>query len=333
MTAERDREQLVKAARMYFVDGSSQQEIAAALGTSRSNISRMLSAARDQGIVEIRIVDSAQRRHDLEAELTQRFGLYDCLVAAYTPGTGPAQSVAKLSSRWLLDTVEEGQRLALSWGTALQAMVWAVTATRRYDVEVVQLVGGLSSVDAEVTGQELVRELATRLGARYRYLHAPALVTSPDALAAFLSERSVSTALDAAKSADIAFVGIGTYGDSSSGAIIDAMALTAQERAELDAMAPAGDICGRYFDIHGTAAVSDAVHNHVVGVDLEDLRRIPMVVGVTAGRVKAPGLVGALRGHFLDVLICDESAARAALALDAAIPTTTTAAIPSKISV
>jgi DNA-binding transcriptional regulator LsrR (DeoR family) len=320
MSSERDREQLVKAARMYFVDGSSQQEIAGAFGTSRSNVSRMLSAAREQGIVEIRIVDHAERRYDLEVELTQRFGLYDCLVAAYTPGTAPTESVAKLSSRWLLDTVHEGQRLALSWGTALQAMVWAVTATRRYDVEVVQLVGGLSSVDAEVTGQELVRELATRLGARYRYLHAPALVTSPDALAAFLSERSVSTALDAAKSADMAFVGIGTYGDSSSGAIIDAMALSPGERADLDAMAPAGDICARYFDINGTPVSSDAVHNHIIGVDLEDLRRIPMVVGVTAGRVKAPGLVGALRGCHLDVLICDESAARAALALDAATP-------------
>ena len=202
----------------------------------------------------------------------------------------------------------------------MQAMVWAVTATRRYDVEVVQLVGGLSSVDAEVTGQELVRELATRLGARYRYLHAPALVANRDALAAFLSERSVSTALDAAKSADIAFVGVGTYGDSSSAAIIDAMALSAADRSAFDTMSPAGDICARYFDINGTAVGSDVVHNHIIGVDLEDLRRIPMVVGVTAGRVKAPGLVGALRGHHLDVLICNESAARAALALDAAIP-------------
>lgn len=318
MTAERDREQLVKAARMYFVDGSSQQEVAAALGTSRSNVSRMLAAARQQGIVEIRIVDSAQRRHDLEAHLKQRFGLHDCQVAAYAAGTTPAHSVAKLSSQWLLDTVNEGQRLALSWGTALQAMVWEITATRHYDVEVVQLVGGLSSVDAEVTGQELVRELATRLGARYRYLHAPALVANTEALDAFLNERSVSTALDAAKSADVAFVGVGTYGDSSSAAIIDAMSLDPADHSAFEAMAPAGDICARYFDINGNLVPSQAVQDHVIAVQLDDLRRIPMVVGVTSGRVKAPGLLGALRGHHLDVLICDESAARATLALDSA---------------
>jgi len=320
MTAERDREQLVKAARMYFVDGSSQQEVALALGTSRSNISRMLTAARQQGIVEIRIVDSAQRRSDLEMQLKQRFGLHDCQVAAYSPDGSPTHSVSKLSSQWLLDNVNEGQRLALSWGTALQAMVWEITASRRYDVEVVQLVGGLSSVDAEVTGQELVRELATRLGARYRYLHAPALVANSESLGAFLNERSVSTALDAAKSADIAFVGVGTYGDSSSAAIIDAMALSSADRSSFEKMSPAGDICARYFDINGTAIPSSAVRDHVIAVQLEDLRRIPMVVGVTSGRVKAPGLLGALRGRHLDVLICDESAARATLALDGATP-------------
>jgi DNA-binding transcriptional regulator LsrR (DeoR family) len=320
MVAERVREDLVKAARMYFLDGSSQQEIAEALGTSRSNVSRMLAAARQQGIVEIRIVDGAQRLDSLESELKLRFGLHDCQVSAHALGSTPGQTVAKLSSQWLLDNIQDGQRLALSWGTALQAMVWAVTASRQYDLEVVQLVGGLSSVDAGVTGQELVRELATRLGARYRYLHAPALVANHAAVEAFLSERSVSTALDAAKSADIAFVGVGTYGDSSSAAIIEAMALSTTDRAQLDAMAPAGDICARYFDINGVPLALDVVHDRVIAVDLDDLRRVPMVVGVTCGRVKAPGLVGALRGGHLDVLICDEGAARAALALDGATP-------------
>lgn len=319
MTAERDREQLVKAARMYFMDGASQQEVASALGTSRSNVSRMLAAARRLGIVEIRIVDSAQRRYDLEADLKARFGLHDCQVSAYTAGTTPAASMAKLSSQWLLDNINEGQRLALSWGTALQAMVWETTATRRYEVEIVQLVGGLSSVKTEVTGQELVRELATRLGARYRYLHAPALV-DPNALQTFLNERSVASALDAARTADIAFVGVGTYGDSSSAAIIDAMALSPADRAALDAMAPAGDICARYFDINGVPVPSEQVRDHVIAVSLDDLRRIPLVVGVTSGRVKASGLLGALRGGHLDVLICDESAARATLALDSAAP-------------
>ncbi len=40
---------------MYFLDGRSQDDIARVIGTSRSNVSRMLTAARAQGVVEIRV--------------------------------------------------------------------------------------------------------------------------------------------------------------------------------------------------------------------------------------------------------------------------------------
>ena len=57
MTQLDDRGQMVKAARMYFLDGRGQDDVARVLGTSRSKVSRMLAAARAQGIVEIRIQD------------------------------------------------------------------------------------------------------------------------------------------------------------------------------------------------------------------------------------------------------------------------------------
>ena len=101
------------------------------------------------------------------------------------------------------------------------------------------------------------------------------------------------------------------------------MSLEPAERAAFDQLAPAGDICARYFDIDGVPIGFKTVHERVLAVDLGDLHRIPTVVGVTSGRVKAPGLLGALRGRYLDVLVCDESAARAVLALDSARPAAT----------
>ena len=50
MPASRDRMYLIKAARMYFLDGRSQDDIARVLGTSRSDVARTLTAARAQGI-------------------------------------------------------------------------------------------------------------------------------------------------------------------------------------------------------------------------------------------------------------------------------------------
>ena len=61
MALPRDRSLLVKAARMYYELGQSQDQIALEMGVSRSNVSRMLTDAKTQGIVQIRIVEQAMR--------------------------------------------------------------------------------------------------------------------------------------------------------------------------------------------------------------------------------------------------------------------------------
>ena len=95
------REQLVKAARMHFLDGRTQHDISRVLGTSRSNVSRMLSAARSLGIVEVRIQDELGRDADLEQALCEGFGLAFARVAAFRPHTDAVAAAANLAAEWL----------------------------------------------------------------------------------------------------------------------------------------------------------------------------------------------------------------------------------------
>ena len=315
MPSPRDPALLAKAARLYFVDDRSQDDVAAILGTTRSNVSRMLKQARDLGIVEIRILDPAGRDQELELALRDRFGLADARVFEAAPETDVLSGVGRLAARWLEETVRDGQGVALSWGHTLQAMVRAVDGLSRRDVQVVQLVGGLSALDSALTGQELVRELSERIGARHRYLHAPALFGSAEALTMMLHEQTIADALDAAKAADIAVVGIGTPGVGSSGALVDALGLSPAQRADFDASGAVGDVCARFYDLSGRE-LSGVVAERVLAVTLDDLRAIPTVAGVAAGREKALGILGALRGRIVDVVICDREAARSVLSLD-----------------
>jgi DNA-binding transcriptional regulator LsrR (DeoR family) len=317
MPAPRDPELLAKAARLYFVDDRPQDDVAAILGTTRSNVSRMLRQARDLGIVEIRVVAPAQRDHELERTLRDRYRLADARVLAVGPETDVLSGVGRLAARWLDETLRDGQVVALSWGHSLQAVVRAVDRVSRRDVEVVPLVGGLSALDSAVTGQELVRQLSERIGARHRYLHAPALFGSSEALTLMRREPAIAEALDAAKRADMAMVGIGAAGIGSSGALLDALALSPAERAGFDASGAVGDVCARVYDLSGIE-VQSVVTERVLAVTLDDLRAIPTVAGVAAGQEKALGVLGALRGRIIDVLICDQPAARSVLRLERA---------------
>ncbi len=296
---------------MYYDEGRSQQEIAQAFGFSRPNVSRMLTAAREQGIVEIHIHDPAGRDLALESELRTAFGLRDCRVAE-TSGSNRMARTGDLGARWLLENLRPEQRIGVSWGRTLQAVVQSVPDSGGLDVEVVPLVGGLSSVDSEITGEELVRDLAGRLGGRFHRLHAPALLTSPAGRGVLLAEPSIQAALDAARQVGVGLVGIGSYGTGSSAAIIDSLALDADERETFEGHRPVGDICARFFDADGRA-IPGPVEDSVLAVTLAQLAKIPLVVGVAAGAEKARGVLGALRSGTVDVLICDGSLARALL--------------------
>ena len=72
MPAPRDTAVVVRAARLYYEQERSQTEVARELGLSRSNVSRILSQARDRGIVAITIHDPEgppQRDEALEIAL------------------------------------------------------------------------------------------------------------------------------------------------------------------------------------------------------------------------------------------------------------------------
>lgn len=314
MPAARERDLLVKAARLYYQDNCSQQEVANALGVSRSNVSRMLAAARDQGIVEIRINDPAGRETGLEDELQSAFGLAACRVVAARADERSLPRVGELAADFLLEAARPGAGISLSWGRSLQAMVYAVRVERTLPVDVLPLVGGLSSVASEmIIGEELVRELADRLGGTFRRLHAPALLETKASRDTLMAEPAISSVLRAASGSSLAFVGIGAAGTGSSAALIDSLRLSGRDRVDFEKAAPVGDVCARFFDEFGNP-VHGAVEDRVLGVTLGDLRRIRTVVGLAAGVEKAGGVLGALRGRYLDVVVCDAPLARELLA-------------------
>ncbi len=314
MPAPRDPNLLLAAARAYYLEGKSQAEIAVSLETSRSNVSRMLTEAQRQGIVEIKIHDPSGRVRELELALRKKFGLKDVLVAASRGGSANrlAAQVGVLGAQLLTELLPQADTIAMSWGHSLQHVVYGIETIDTTNTEVVQLVGGMAAISNEISGHELVRELASRVGAAYRFMHAPATFSSKQARDTMAGEPSVVESLAAARAADLAFVGIGSPAHGSSAALLASMDLSPEEEKEFWAAVPTGDVAARYFNSSGQA-IHGAVEDHVLAISLADLIAIPNVVGVATGRAKANALLGAMRGQIIDSLVCDESLARAVL--------------------
>jgi DNA-binding transcriptional regulator LsrR (DeoR family) len=312
MPAPRSVESLVDVAHRYYIANESQQDIARAIGSTRSNVSRMLAAARDRGIVRIEVALPPDRDEQTERLLARRFGLRQVIIHGGEDRS--MRSVARLAADWLIDEVEDGMRIAMSWGRSLSALVRSISGTHALDVEVVQA-GGDLQLTPQFSGHELVRGLAERLGGTYSYLHAPAIVDTPSAVRELRRTRSIATQLEKARTADLALVGIGGFGTGFAAQLLSSSHLQPEEREAFDALAPVGDILARFFDEQGRQ-LDTPLRDRVLALDLEELAAIPTTVGIAQGPSKARGVLGALRGGHIDVLVTDTDTALAVLALD-----------------
>ncbi|MEY4323517.1 MAG: hypothetical protein RL410_1298 [Actinomycetota bacterium] len=315
MALPRDRALLVKAARMYYEQDMSQDQVAASLGVSRSNISRMLTDARSQGIVQIKIVEHAMRDTALERRIQDLLPVRHVRVARSLNSIDDFASVGALGNEALADRLRPNSTIGISWGSTLQAVVNSIDSDYLPGVQIVPLVGGMTALSSTSTGDDLVRTMATKMGASHSTMLAPVVVSSDKTRDAFIHEPSIAQVLDQARKSDIALVGIGSKHSSST---MDLLTGAGLPDKTYDALMKdiAGDICAQFYDIDGNI-VDHGWENRIIGIELEELRRISHVIGVAAGAGKAPGVIGAVRGGFVSELVLSSSCALAVVrALD-----------------
>jgi len=70
----------IRAARMYYYQNMATEAIAHELNTSRSTISRLLSFARQNGLVDIRIIDPMSIPSNLSRKLGMAHNQFDTLL-------------------------------------------------------------------------------------------------------------------------------------------------------------------------------------------------------------------------------------------------------------
>lgn len=308
-------ELLASIAEDYYINGYNQNAIASRYRISRSYVSRLLRRAKDAGIVEIRINREVRRDPGLENALERRYHLEHCLVVA-EPGNPDdvLRHAGRLAAGLLAEVVSPDVTLALSWGTAVRAVVLELSSWsgRTRARRVVQMFGGLSTAPAEIMSGELITEAARALAAQPDRLHAPWIVESAGLARALVEEPDIASVLRRAAAAEVALVGIGATGRGSSALLFNERYLSRRELDEIDTCGAVGDVCGRLFDADGNPC-RVSVMARVVGLELDEIKRIPLVIGIATGRHKARAIRAALEGGLIRALVTDSEPAREVL--------------------
>jgi len=309
---DKDKALLTKIASLYYMQGLTHVEIANKLGFSRPTVTRHLAKARELGIVEIKIASQYRTCCEIEEVLKKRFQLHEVIIVpSGNLLTETKQGVGKACSDYLNATLIHGDILGMAWGTTIYEVGRYLQLEKPLDLTVVQLMGGLNTSE-KINPEEIVKLIATKLNATGIWLNTPAIVGSAAIKKALLSDDGVKSVLAKANKCTKCLLGLGDAGDESS--IVMSNALTSDDMIQLRSIGAVGNILGWFYDING-APVDTVMNQRIIAVPLEDIKQVPIRIGVTAGTMKAQAILGAIHGGYINVLITDEEAAQDVLRL------------------
>ncbi|MHA3771362.1 sugar-binding transcriptional regulator [Verrucomicrobiota bacterium sgz303538] len=306
-------EQLRLAARLYYIDGLGQIEVARFAKVSQAKVSRLLALARERGIVRISVAEYEPRDHALEEQIRKTFGL-DAVAAIKTTDSAATENtrlmVGHFGAPFVASLIPAGSVVAIAGGRAIRELVQVLPEDQGRRLTVVQAMGSIDSSVGPVDAMELGRTIAARSGGSFLMLNTPAFVPDKKTRDAFHALDQVSSVFRCLGEAQVALVGIGTLENS---VFVERGILSAADLVKLKERGAVGEICGRFFDKDGQECVLPW-RDRVMSISLEQLRNVPQVVGVVAGNDRSAAIAAAIRGGLLKSLVIDAGGAAALLA-------------------
>jgi DNA-binding transcriptional regulator LsrR (DeoR family) len=296
---------LVRVSRLYYELGETQEAIAALVGVTRPQVSRLLKEARAQGVVEIRIVDRTEVESPAAQELQRQFGLRGVHLAPSLDGPTELarRRVGRLAGQVLQGAIRDGHVVGIGDGATVSAVADELRASEsQVDATVVPLCGGFWRPGAAT---EPFRRIGDALGATVLALHSPGLLDDAVVRDALCAHPGVASVIDRWSRLDVALLGIG--GPAWSEATLGTVAMD-----EIRAGGAVGEVLIAPFDAEGRF-VAPSLRARAVAFDARELPTVPVAIGVAEGMAKVAPILGALRARLVNVLVTDVRTAVAVL--------------------
>jgi DNA-binding transcriptional regulator LsrR (DeoR family) len=314
---------MVQCLELYYRQGRSQKDVAAALGVSAATVSRLLKRAFDEGLVRVEL--DLPRTQEFETALVERFGLRDAVVVAAGGRSDVREELGVAAAAYFEKIATNGLRVGLSCGFTLYHTIRSLRDRRFKDLDLYPLSGESTLKLVDLAPNTLVGMMA----AKYRphvtayalpVQHLVSLRQIEQERRRLLRDPEVRRIYEAAQTVDVALVGVGQIAEQTPGfcALAESYGVSVKRLREFGVV---GEINYQPFDVEGRIVdqpeLQVLMHRvlSVSGERLQDLSRREdrYVIAVAGGRSKIDAVRGALRGRFMNVLVTDEDVAQAVL--------------------
>ncbi|UYY79834.1 MULTISPECIES: sugar-binding domain-containing protein [unclassified Arthrobacter] len=302
----------LRAAQMYYLQDLTMDAIARELRTSRSTVSRLLSSARESGLVQIQIRSPLDSAPELERMIRSHYGV-DVHVVPVLDTLNEAETldrVATQAARTIGPLVDSNAIIGVAWGATISAVSRHLTRKITHGSTIVQLNGAGNMQTTGITyASDIMRRFGIAYGARVEQFPVPAFFDHAATKTAMWNERSVQRVLDLQARMSIAIFGVGSVHSDYPSHVYAGGYLDETDLNLLASLDVVGDVATVFFRADGS---SDGItlNERSTGPSHEQLRQVRRRICVVSGASKINGLRGALEAGLATDLILDEATAK-----------------------
>jgi deoxyribonucleoside regulator len=227
--------------------------------------------------------------------------------------------VAREAALYLGRVIKSKMTIGVTWGRTMKRIVDAFDSDqirmnlKVKGVEIVPMLGTTMPVTADgedlrLTYSNLLsNKLAQLVNGISHNLSAPMYVRNLVAKDILMQEPQIQEVLNKARNCQLGIFGIGTLSDHSSIAALDKdkkqMILDMKEKGGV------GEMIGRIYDQDGQPVTSE-IDERLIGLTLDEIRKIPTRVGVAFGDEKREAIHVAMKTGIINVLVTDSTTAQ-----------------------
>ena len=306
-----DMMQMYRIAKMYYMDGQTQAQIAEAENISRSQISRLLDQARSRGIVEITVrMPGRISLNELRDDIIRELRLKDMAIA---PMNDPSEeedvveAIATAASAFLPKELKSCRTVGVGWGRTVYRMSCVLSHRGAESEKLFVPLIGVSGTDNPALQ---VNAILDRMGERFRahtyFTNVPAFRESESSLSE-LDKKRLSQLRRYWDELDAAIVGVGSMLLTRSFFVSE---LPAQFSDQFRQEQAVGDVLSQFFRSDGSL-IPDIPGYERVAFDASLLRQVRKVICLAGGRDKVPALIAAARAGYFNMLVTDSVTAEA----------------------
>ena len=305
---------VIRILKEFYIYGYNQAEIADAEHISKSTISRILSQAREDGLVTFDLHLPSPSLYDLEQQVKEQFKLQHVSIAAtYMPDIESRyMDLIKILAVDLNRIIQDGDTIGLCWGRAMDLLSKHLVPCNpiKHNLRIVQISGSLAKQLRSSKSYSIVENFSNNYLCDAHILPVPAIVDSIELKQALFNDTQIKEVLDIAESARIAVFGIGILSPDST--VIRAGMLSASYYDYLSRKGAVSDIITHFLDIEGNI-VDRELDDRTVCLSLDSLNNKDHRIAFAVGEHKSKAIISALKSGVINSFYTDEATARSVL--------------------